>query len=304
MPYGPVGAVVDSSGYIYVSDRTNRVQKFTSDGVFVTKWGSYGSDDGQFQYPVDVAVDGSGYIYVSDNGNNRVQKFSLGYSAGISAWSVPGWTELPITMDGADTGFTTPHTFEGLEGTHTFTLPETANNCTFTKWTKEGATAATNNTIIVDSEGTYTAQYTIEHLYFEVPFEEEVYVVETYSNSSVSDLTFNEDLLRIQFSVEGADGQGGFCNVTIPVELLSSGFSVFVDDVELMENNDFTVVSNSTHSRLSINYEQESGVISVVEVFGIPDFAGWLFLPLLMLTTFFALVNKKLKKQRFIKKPK
>ena len=32
---------MDSSGFIYVSDiGNNRVQKFTADGQFVTKWGS------------------------------------------------------------------------------------------------------------------------------------------------------------------------------------------------------------------------------------------------------------------------
>jgi hypothetical protein len=223
---------------------------------------------------------------------------SLEYQVSVSAWTVSGWAVLPITMDGVDTGFSTPHTFEGLEGTHSFTLPETANNCSFTEWTKEGLTVATNNSVTVDSEGIYTAQYSIEHLFFEVSFDGEVYVVETYSNSSVSDLAFDADLLMIEFSVDGADGQGGFCNVTVPVELLSSDFSVFVDDVELMEGDDFFVVFNSTHSTLSINYEHGVQVISVVEVFGIPDFAGGLFLPLIMLVTLSAIIAGKIEDKR------
>ena len=39
---------------------------------FVLKWGSEGSDDGQFSYPFDVAVDSSGDVYVTDNGNDRI----------------------------------------------------------------------------------------------------------------------------------------------------------------------------------------------------------------------------------------
>jgi hypothetical protein len=266
-------------------------------------------DNGVWEAPVTVdstgnvggfpslALDSNDDPHISYyDGANDALKYVSGqysYDARISAWSVPGWAVLSITMDGVDTGFSTPHTFEGLTGTHTFTLPETANNYSFARWTKEGLTVATTNTITVDSDGIYTAQYTIEHLYFEVPYEEEVYVVETYSNSSVSDLSFNADLLRIQFSVDGADEQGGFCNVTVPVELLLGDFSVFVDDVELIEDGDFTVMSNGTHSTLSINYEHGVQVISVVEVFGIPDFAGWLFLPFAMSATLLILILRK-----------
>ena len=42
---------MDSTGNVYVADTWNyRVQKFTSNGAFITKWGSEGSGDGQFQY--------------------------------------------------------------------------------------------------------------------------------------------------------------------------------------------------------------------------------------------------------------
>src|SRR5438552_1447962 len=44
---------------------------------FVTKWGSLGSGDGQFNTgPDGVAVDGSGNVFVADSGNNRIQKFT------------------------------------------------------------------------------------------------------------------------------------------------------------------------------------------------------------------------------------
>src|SRR5437870_8169714 len=45
-------------------------------GTFVTKWGSFGSGDGQFNQPRGVAVDGSGNVFVDDTGNNRIQKFT------------------------------------------------------------------------------------------------------------------------------------------------------------------------------------------------------------------------------------
>ena len=47
----PKGVAVDSSGNVYVADTGNdRIQKFTSNGTFITKWGSNGNGDGQFSY--------------------------------------------------------------------------------------------------------------------------------------------------------------------------------------------------------------------------------------------------------------
>ena len=80
--YNPFGIAVDSSGDIYVAEsqdiggQNHRIQKFSSDGTFLLKWGSKGSSDGQFDYPEGVAVDSSGNVYVTDANNRRIQKFS------------------------------------------------------------------------------------------------------------------------------------------------------------------------------------------------------------------------------------
>jgi len=73
----PWGVAVDGAGNVYVADTTNdRIQKFTSHGAFLTKWGLYGSDDRQFDRPFDVAVDAAGNVYVADCDNYRIQKFT------------------------------------------------------------------------------------------------------------------------------------------------------------------------------------------------------------------------------------
>ncbi|MBI4200532.1 MAG: 6-bladed beta-propeller, partial [Chloroflexi bacterium] len=70
---------VDASGNVYVADQENdRIQKFTSGGLFLAKWGSFGSGDGQFNEPRGVAVDAAGNVYVADYGNDRIQKFASG----------------------------------------------------------------------------------------------------------------------------------------------------------------------------------------------------------------------------------
>ena len=73
----PRGIAIDSSGYVYVADTlNNRIQKFTPNGQFVSKWGSLGREDGQFNEPYGIAVEKSGYVYVVERGNARIQKFT------------------------------------------------------------------------------------------------------------------------------------------------------------------------------------------------------------------------------------
>jgi M6 family metalloprotease-like protein len=77
---GPKGIAIDSSDKIYVADTSNhRVQVFDSSGNFLSKFGSSGSGDGQFNSPIAIATDNS-EIFVADTGNNRVQVFN---SAGV-----------------------------------------------------------------------------------------------------------------------------------------------------------------------------------------------------------------------------
>ena len=80
----PAGVAVASDGNVYVSEIGNnmgggdRIQKFTSEGVFVTKWGRLETSDGEFKSPTAVAAASDGSVYVADQGNYRIQKFSVG----------------------------------------------------------------------------------------------------------------------------------------------------------------------------------------------------------------------------------
>jgi DNA-binding beta-propeller fold protein YncE len=61
----PVPLATDLSDNVYVADANNhRIQKFTSTGAFLGKWGSFGSGDGEFSFPTSVTVDGSYNVYV------------------------------------------------------------------------------------------------------------------------------------------------------------------------------------------------------------------------------------------------
>ena len=65
--------IVISGDVLYVADCYNhRIQKFSSDGMFLSIFGSYGSGDGEFYYPRVLAIGPDRMVYVSDGGNNRV----------------------------------------------------------------------------------------------------------------------------------------------------------------------------------------------------------------------------------------
>ena len=63
---------------MYVTDTAaDRVQRFTSGGLFLASYGTPGSGHNEFDDPVGAAFDGpSGWLYVVDRGNHRVQKLT------------------------------------------------------------------------------------------------------------------------------------------------------------------------------------------------------------------------------------
>jgi tripartite motif-containing protein 71 len=68
----------DASGNLYIAwEGSDEIQKYDPNGKLICRWGSTGSDDGQFKNPQAVAVAYSANVYVADTGNNRVQKFTL-----------------------------------------------------------------------------------------------------------------------------------------------------------------------------------------------------------------------------------
>ena len=71
----PTNIAVDDAGFVYVTDPYNdRVEVFTSQGLFVSEWGGSGRGPGQFSEPYGIAIHRN-YLYVGDAGNSRVQQF-------------------------------------------------------------------------------------------------------------------------------------------------------------------------------------------------------------------------------------
>ncbi|MCP4105966.1 MAG: hypothetical protein GY749_10580 [Desulfobacteraceae bacterium] len=87
------GIAVDARGYVYVADTfSHRIHKFTRDGFLSTRWGKYGTENGEFDRPAGIAIDSNRDIYVTDFGNHRIQKFTQGGNF-VKAWGTEGNSE-------------------------------------------------------------------------------------------------------------------------------------------------------------------------------------------------------------------
>jgi predicted membrane-bound mannosyltransferase/DNA-binding beta-propeller fold protein YncE len=74
----PWGLAIGLDGSIYVADTWNhRIQKFSSQGEFITMWGYFGQAESPIAFwgPRDVVVDADGRVFVTDTGNKRVVIF-------------------------------------------------------------------------------------------------------------------------------------------------------------------------------------------------------------------------------------
>lgn len=73
----PTDVAWDADGNIFISDGYNnaRVAKFDKYGAFLTSWGEYGTEIGQFNTLHSIQTDANGNVYVGDRGNSRIQVF-------------------------------------------------------------------------------------------------------------------------------------------------------------------------------------------------------------------------------------
>ena len=83
----PEKLAFDAQGNVYVTEfgspsydgsqgENDRIQKFSPTGTPLARWGTLGTEPGQFNGPVGIAIDPQGNIFVAEAGNHRIQKLS------------------------------------------------------------------------------------------------------------------------------------------------------------------------------------------------------------------------------------
>ncbi len=122
------------------------------------------------------------------------------------------------------------------------------------------------------------------------------YQVTIVSNSTVSDFYFLYASMRISFYVNGTAGTTGLCKVTIPLEFMSTEFSIFKDKKPLLKNTDYTQTFNGTHYLFTITYDHSSHLIQIYSNNNIPEFgSGFVLIFVVVSALTIGLVRKKLR---------
>lgn len=136
------------------------------------------------------------------------------------------------------------------------------------------------------------------HFDYEIPFENKTYYIHFNSNCTIFDIKFNNTKKMISYDIASQTGTIGFCNVTIPKQLLrenvTSSWKVKLNGTDIP----FTSTDNVTHSFIYFNVMYAG--MSMIEIIGtevIPEFPTWMMLPVLMILTLLAIVLRKKRKQ-------
>jgi hypothetical protein len=122
---------------------------------------------------------------------------------------------------------------------------------------------------------------------------EKTYQVTTLSNSNIDHFRFNQTTKQISFNVTGPDGSTGYCNTTLPSDLLWGEFSIYLDGNPLVRDVDYSQTSNATHTAFYITYTHSTHHVAIVATEVIPEFPAAALLPLLLLASLLAVTLSK-----------
>jgi len=117
------------------------------------------------------------------------------------------------------------------------------------------------------------------------------------SNSTISNFDFSESLKQISFNVTGPEGKAGYCNVTVPKDLLrGTPWIILLNDTDWTSL--CTITENATHSFIYVPYSHSTNTIQITGTWVVPEFSSATILPLLMIVSLIALVFIRYRKKQ------
>ena len=109
------------------------------------------------------------------------------------------------------------------------------------------------------------------------------------SNSTISDFNFSQADMEISFNVTGPAGKSGYCNVTVPKDLLrDSPWTILLNGTDWTSL--CTITENDTHTFIDIPFTHSTNTIQITGTWVVPEFPSFLILPLFMVATLLAVV--------------
>jgi parallel beta-helix repeat protein len=116
------------------------------------------------------------------------------------------------------------------------------------------------------------------------------YSVDTVSNSTITNLSFNQPASTLTFDVTGTNGTTGFCRVAIPKTLMSGSWTVIVNGAPVS----YSTATDSNYTYIYFTYHHSTETVQIISTSVIPEFQPSMLLPLFMIITLLgAMVIKK-----------
>jgi len=128
---------------------------------------------------------------------------------------------------------------------------------------------------------------------FVVQLDSTDYPVSVLSNSTASDFIFTQVPPVISINFTAPSGTHGFCNLTVPQNLLKG--NPWTIEINGNSSTPFTQTDNTTHTFLSFTFTHSSTInVKVEGTWVIPEFSSFLILsPLFMIATLLAVIIYK-----------
>lgn len=156
-----------------------------------------------------------------------------------------------------------------------FTLPSDAKQGAYTISAKADVNANVLSTLTLQTQASLTSSakfVVVSQNAFAVKAEDKDFEVDVATNSTVSDLKFDEQAKKVSFTVSGDSGTKGVSDVTIPKSLLNGNFTVMIDG-QVMSPDDIVVTSDTQdQTTLELNYHHSTHEIDIVGTNAVPEF--------------------------------
>ncbi len=120
------------------------------------------------------------------------------------------------------------------------------------------------------------------------------YNITIYTNSTVNNFDFNQTSKLITFEINGyiSQANNGFCNVTIPKNLLWCN-SLYEWEVRLNGTNiAYTATQNDTHTFIYFTHSYSTQKVQIIGTGVIPEFPATMLLPLMIVLTTLSILFK------------
>ncbi|HML02076.1 MAG TPA: NosD domain-containing protein [Candidatus Bathyarchaeia archaeon] len=128
------------------------------------------------------------------------------------------------------------------------------------------------------------------------------YSVDTVSNSTLSNFSFNSTAKTLTFDVTGTNGTVGFCRVAMPLSLMSCAnlkdWIVTVNGTQLLPP-DLNVTTDANYTYIYFTYHHSTETVQITSTSAVPEFQPIMLLPLFMIITLLAAICIKKKRSVF-----